>query len=404
MWGMTRALKSKRRLEALPHLQISLLQMPVVGLFRRTKAIVSVPAIFFCNPDHGGLRIAALTVLDRLLVTAHRAGCSTFTVVCDGEIPAIPRARALGIDPTVVRQPPKFIGQTLIATTNLLVQCEDVVTLINGGGRLITPDKRLLPIGIAKKLDDTVGQTLRKAHKVIPVGVARRVEDNFMAAMAEDELWETMGSSTDGLVDTYFNRPAGRLVSKLLIHTSATPNEISVFATIVGASAAVCLGQGDQRWDIIGALVLQLSAAIDCVDGDIARMVFKESKLGKWLDLVGDQVVHVALFVAIAMGVAAAKPEVPALALGVSAAIGVLIAFGVVLRGMLHPDARGNTRLQRLIDATTNRDFSVVIIVLAFANRLDLFLWASAIGVHVFWLLALGLQLYGRRQITGSLA
>ena len=129
-------------------------------------------------------------------------------------------------------------------------------------------------------------------------------------------------------------------------------------------------------------------------------MVFKESKLGKWLDIVGDQVVHLALFVAIAMGVAVAKPVVPALALGVSAALGVLIAFGVVLRGMLNPEARGNTRLQWLIDATTNRDFSVVIIVLAFANRLDLFLWAAAIGIHVFWLFLLGLQLYGRHQAT----
>jgi len=378
--------------------------MPVDVLFRRTNAIVSVPAIFFCNPEHGGLRIAALTVLDRLLVTAHRAGCPTLTVVCDGEMPAIPRARALGLDPVVVRQPPKFTGLTLIATANLLVQREDVIALIKDGGRLITPDKKLLPIGMARKLDGTVAQTLQKSSRVISVGVARRVEDNFMAAMAEDELWETMGSSTDGLVDTYFNRPVGRVLSKLLIHTSVTPNQVSVFATIVGVGAAVCLGQGDQRWNIIGALVLQLSAAIDCVDGDIARMVFKESKLGKWLDLVGDQVVHVALFAAIAMGVAAAKPAVPALALGVSAALGVLIAFGVVLRGMLHPDARGNTRLQRLIDATTNRDFSVVIIVLAFANRLDLFLWAAAIGVHVFWLLALGLQIHGRRKVPENLA
>ena len=142
---MTRAFEGDRRPETVPQLQIFLLQMPVVGLFQRTNTIVSVPAIFFCNPKHGGLRIAALTVLDRLLITAHRAGCSTLTVVCDGKIPAIPRARALGIDPTVMRQPPKFIGPTLIATTNLLVQCEDVVTLINGGGRLITPDKRLLP-------------------------------------------------------------------------------------------------------------------------------------------------------------------------------------------------------------------------------------------------------------------
>jgi len=376
--------------------------MPVGGLFQCTKVSVSVPAIFFCNPKHGGLRVAALTVLDRLLVTAHRAGCSTLTVVCEDEMPVIPRARALGIDPVIVRQPPKFTGPTLIASANLLVQREDVVALMKVSGRLVTSDKKLLPIGIATKLDGTVAKTLQKSPKVIAAAVARRVEDNFMAAMAEDELWETMGSSTDGLVDTYFNRPAGRVLSRLLVHTSVTPNQVSVFATFMGMCAAACLSKGDQRWDIIGALVLQLSATIDCVDGDIARMVFKESKLGKWLDLVGDQVVHVALFIAIAMGVAMEKPAVPALVLGVSAALGVLIAFGVVLRGMLHPDACGNTRLQRLIDATTNRDFSVVIIVLAFASRLDLFLWAAAIGVHVFWLVALGLQCYGRRQVLGE--
>ena len=144
------------------------------------------------------MRVAALTVLDRLLVTAHRAGCSTLTVVCEDEMPAIPRARALGIDPVIVRQPPKFTGPTLIASANLLVQREDVVALMKVSGRLVTSDKKLLPIGIATKLDGTVAKTLQKSPKVIAAAVARRVEDNFMAAMAEDELWETMGSSTDG--------------------------------------------------------------------------------------------------------------------------------------------------------------------------------------------------------------
>jgi len=358
---------------------------------------VSIPAIFFCQPEHAGLRVAAMTVLDRLLVTAHRAGCRTLTVVCDGEMPPIPRARALGIDPVVTRAAPKITGRTLVASANLVVQRGDVEKLLKNSARLVTADRKLLPIGVAERLEDSVARTLKRTPKVKAEGVARRVEDGFMAAVAEDELWETMGSTTDGVVDTYFNRPVGRLLSKLLIRTPVSPNQVSVFATCVGVGAAVCLARGEQRWDVIGALVLQLSAAIDCVDGDIARMMFKESKLGKWLDLVGDQVVHVALFVAIAMGVSVSKPDVPALVLGVSATVGVLIAFGVVLRGMLNAEARGNSRVQRLIDATTNRDFSVIIIVLAFSGRLDLFLWAAAIGVHAFWLLALGLQLRGGR-------
>ena len=361
---------------------------------------MSAPAILFCKPEEGGLSIAALTVLDRLVITAHRAGCQSITIVCDGEMPPIPRARGLGIAPKITKKSPRISQRTLVATVNLLVQENDVKTLLQGGGRLMTKGKKLLPIGVVRSLDGSLIQSLNKERRVMAEGLAMRVADGFSSSAAEVELWDTMGSNTDGLVDKYFNRPTGRLLSKFLIHTAILPNHVSIAATVLGVWAAWWFSQvepGNHMPAIIGALLLQVSAVIDCVDGDLARIMFKESKLGKWLDIVGDQVVHMTLFICIAVGLAHAKPEVPAVVLGVSAAVGVLIAFGVVLRGMLHQDARGNTRLQRLIDATTNRDFSVLIIVLAFANRLDLFLWASAIGVHVFWMIALGLQLHGNK-------
>lgn len=344
--------------------------------------------------------MAALTVLDRLVVTVHRAGCRSITIVCDGEMPPIPRARALGIDPKVARQPPKIARRTLVASTNVLVSGEDLRRLLAEGGRLVTRGKKLLPVGVLKSLEGTLAQSLNRERRVMAEGVAMRVADHFSARAAEVELWETMGSGTDGVVDKYFNRPTGRFLSRALIHTPVSPNQVSVFATLLGVWAAWWFTQVEpgNHWPaIVGALLLQLSAAVDCVDGDLARILFKETRLGKWLDLAGDQVVHVALFICLAVGLSRAHPGVPAVALGVAAAVGVLIAFGVVLRGMLHPDVRGNSRVQRLIDATTNRDFSVLIIVLAFADRLELFLWAAAIGVHVFWMVALGLQLRGRK-------
>jgi hypothetical protein len=51
--------------------------------------------------------------------------------------------------------------------------------------------------------------------------------------------------------------------------------------------------------------------------------------------------------------------------------------------------------LQKLIDATTNRDFSVLLILLALLARLEWFLWMTAIGVHVFWMAALAVQVAG---------
>jgi hypothetical protein len=48
--------------------------------------------------------------------------------------------------------------------------------------------------------------------------------------------------------------------------------------------------------------------------------------------------------------------------------------------------------LKKLIDATTNRDFSLLVLLLAIAGKLDLFLWMAGIGVHLFWIIALRSQ------------
>jgi len=127
----------------------------------------------------------------------------------------------------------------------------------------------------------------------------------------------------------------------------------------------------------------------------VARSVFKESPMGKWLDIVGDQVVHASVFAGIAIGLWRQGAQGPFLWLGGSAVIGGFIAFLVILRGIRTPDP-ANTRLQKLIDAATNRDFSVLVLILACFDRLGLFLWAAAIGSHVFWILALVLQRQSR--------
>jgi phosphatidylglycerophosphate synthase len=183
-----------------------------------------------------------------------------------------------------------------------------------------------------------------------------------------------MGSSADGLVDRRFNRPVGRILSGILVRTPVTPNQVSVVATLMGLGSAALFALGQYPAAVWGAILLQLSAVVDCVDGDLARVMFKESAMGKWLDLVGDQVVHIGLFLGIGLGLWRAGTDAPVLWLSASAAVGVVISFLVVLRGLCQPEALRNRRLQRLIDATTNRDFSVLLIALALAGKTQWFL------------------------------
>lgn len=352
-----------------------------------------LPALILCEPATCGLRVAALTLLDRLLVAVHRAGCGPIRVACNGPLPAAERARALGIPFEVIHGTPTVSEPTLIASTNQLVQAVDIQGVVAARGTLATPDGERLPAGVTDRWQGTVAASLSGVATHVASGVAVAVRSAADATTAERALWASLVSASDGFVDKWFNRPVGRPLSRWIIHTPITPNQVSLASIGIGTVAGALFGLGHHEWSVVAAVLFQVSAIVDCVDGDVARSVFKESPLGKWLDLVGDQVVHAAVFVGIAVGLWRSGLHGPFPALGGSAVLGGLIAFGVVVRGMTRK-GEPNRRLQRLIDGATSRDFSVLVLALACAHRLEWFLWMAAVGSHVFWVLALGLQFF----------
>lgn len=345
-------------------------------------------------PESGAnIRIAALTVLDRLVVALHRAGAGP--IILAGNVPrhAIQRATALGIAVETSPALPPLPSPALLAQGNVLVTAADVRACLRHSARLIDETGAELPVGFTLAPGAEISSALKSAPTVRATGPACVVADAAMAKAAEASLWASLTSSSDGLVDRWFNRPVGRqLLSKALIHTPVTPNAISIASVLIGLAAAWLFAQGDRSSVLIAAILFQVSAVVDCVDGDIARMMFRESPLGKWIDLVGDQVVHIAVFAGIALGVHRAQSAPEMLWLGLSAVLGAALSFAVVLRGMT-ASGKSNGPLQRLIDAATNRDFSVIVLLLAAVGRVDWFVWLAAIGSHAFWIAALLLQL-----------
>jgi phosphatidylglycerophosphate synthase len=334
-----------------------------------------VPAILDCVAETRGIQIAGLSLLDRLIVTAHRAGCAPIYVI--GETtPATPRVRALGIDIALASAIPKLDGPALRINGGVLVETADLQQVIERGGQLFSADKTRLPVAMT-----TGGAAPVSAGKV-----ATLITDATSAREAERRFWASLSSSADGIVDRFLNRPLGRRLSKILVRAPFSPNQVSIVSTLVGIFSGWFFAAG---YFVSGALLLQLSAIVDCVDGDLARVLYKESRLGKWLDLVGDQFVHVAVFAGIGFGIARINPESHALALGISAVLGTIISFAVIVRFMQRKNCRKSSGLEKLIDATTNRDFSLLVLFLAIVGKLDLFLWMAGIGAHLFWIIAL---------------
>jgi len=63
---------------------------------------------------------------------------------------------------------------------------------------------------------------------------------------------------------------------------------MTVVANVIGALGVVLVFQGTWATLALGALLVQLQSILDGCDGEIARLKFKSSKIGEWLDNVLD--------------------------------------------------------------------------------------------------------------------
>jgi phosphatidylglycerophosphate synthase len=217
----------------------------------------------------------------------------------------------------------------------------------------------------------------------------------------EHGLFRGLASASDGWVDRYLNRQLSPWFSRWFLRLPVTPNQVTLLALALGLLAALCLARGSWLSGVIGALLFQWSAVIDCCDGEVARLKFLESTSGYYLDIACDNIVHVAVFAGVAWSSYQKLGQTSALLLGGVGAFGTMMAFLIVLTTRHGRTRMASATLDRLIDALTNRDFSLLLVICALTGTLAWFLWALAIGVNLFWLLVLGLACKAQRTAHG---
>ena len=210
------------------------------------------------------------------------------------------------------------------------------------------------------------------------------------------------GLSNDSLATRILSRPVSKLITRLLVNTRVTPNQITGLSFVLGLGSAVSFFQGGYQMGLIGAGLLLLSIWVDGVDGEIARIKFMETELGGKLDIYCDNIVHVAVFFSIGMGLFNTLGDKVYAVLGGFAAIGSLISFlmlgAAITAGKSQASSADDTNRKKngFIDKLANRDFTHFLFVLALLGRLDVFIWLTAVGVNF---LALYL-LFSRRKST----
>ena len=126
---------------------------------------------------------------------------------------------------------------------------------------------------------------------------------------------------------TYIHAVA-RWMIRPLVKTSVQPNQITTVRLITGFIAAGMLGVGTPYWNFWGGVMFIVSSVLDRADGELARIANRKSRAGHIYDLASDAICNAAAFIGI--GVAFRHQSSWAIALGLSAGLGIGAIFGLI--------------------------------------------------------------------------
>ena len=143
---------------------------------------------------------------------------------------------------------------------------------------------------------------------------------------AERRLIRDQGRKTrDGPVSRHLNRPVSRWLSRYLVRTSVTPNQISLISWMLSCVAAGLMALGGYPALAAGGTLAQLASVIDGCDGEIARLKHSQSEFGGWFDAVLDRYADAVLLFGLMWHEFAATGTSLSILLGFAAIVGYFL-------------------------------------------------------------------------------
>jgi len=341
-------------------------------------------AVVHAGPGDAERTVAGVPLLLRTILTLQRAGVEECFLL-GSAAPNDPRVRCRV---SVTAPPPdatrrlvvgagSVIDETLVRHVQTKTRHDETVALETAGARL-----HVSPAGTAST--PAHGPT---CGTLLPADApAERVELALLRALENPR---------DGYGDRLIYRRLSRPVTRVLLRTALTPNQVTIAGTLLGIAGGVALAWPTWLGIVAGVVCLIASGVLDCCDGELARLRFTESNVGHALDVTGDTLVSLALvggLTARLIQTVIERPGWPTLALlgvGIAGAFAAISWAESVESERRRVPSFENRLLDGLLSPLSTRDWYVFPLGMAALGWLGVFPLAAAIGANVFWPLVL---------------
>jgi phosphatidylglycerophosphate synthase len=248
----------------------------------------------------------------------------------------------------------------------------------------------------------------------VKIGLGSRVVDGIPVTsqaavrIAERFLVANSGKPLDGIYSS-FNRRLCRPFVRLLTHTRVTPNALTFGGLLVAILAGLLFARGSYIYYVAGALLFFVSGLFDEMDGMLARIKFRESAFGTWLEGFVDNVTYLVIFAGITVGLHRQYGSWP-LKYGTALIIGCVLSvvvIGVQRKLSTAPDRPHEYagKMNQLLEADSSNSLSLIVrqihvfvkkgvlvhylLIFTLMGGLPLFLWLATIGSNLTWVLGL---------------
>jgi len=112
-------------------------------------------------------------------------------------------------------------------------------------------------------------------------------------------LYRILVKPQDNAITRYLYRPVSSPLTRLLVWTPITPNQLSLLVAAIVALGCWLTASASTARVAAGTAVVLAAAYLDCCDGEIARLKLLSSRLGAWIDTVVDELSSVGYMAAL---------------------------------------------------------------------------------------------------------